>query len=511
MADLKSKDTANARNEASRRMLPLIKLVRDVYGGTQSMRESGQEYLPKHPAETEDDYRSRLTGATLFNAFARTVGGLSGLIFRKDLVINAPDEIIEHLEDVDKTGRSIDTFGKDTAEDASIDGLSLILVDFPMVGENEIQTLADERKANLRPTWVAIAAQDFISARFSVELGKPKLSQFVYREWVTEPLGVFIEERVEQFRVLRIGNGEDGGGEVGVFELWRWDTSDKSKKLVLYKQGTWDMPGGANEIPVAVLYSGRLAHFEGRPPLWDLANENIAHWRLRADHLHALHVANVPIPIFIGRDRDDEEDDEITFGISYGIDLPEGGDAKYLEWSGASIASSREELKDIEQRMAVLGLSMLMRETRAAETAESKSMDKAAEDSALAAFASSLETALNEALRFHLLWLNQEIGDAKITVNRDYMITALDAPTIQQLANLVGAGALSIETLWEMLVEGEILPETFDPEQEVERIQNTVNLLQPVAPPETPGKSKSGADDDVSDADDDSDDEDDDE
>lgn len=507
--DLKSKDIPSQRNAASERMLPLIELVRDVHGGTQTMRAAGTKYLPQHRAETAEDYESRLTGATLFNAYARTVAGLTGLIFRKDLVRQNVNEIIdEHLEDVDKTGRGVDTFAKDAAENALVDGISLILIDFPMVPDGEIQTLADERRANLRPTWVHILAQDFISARFEIVDGKPRLSQFVYREWITEPVGDFLEKRVEQFRVLRVDK-EDGGG---VYELWRYKSdSDRSKKLEKWEEGRWAMPQNRTEIPVVPFYSGRVAHYEAVPPLWDLAAENIAHWRLRADHLHALHVANVPIPIFIGRDRDDEETDELTYGVSYGIDLPEGGDAKYLEWSGNSIAMSREELKDIEQRMAVLGLSMLMRETRAAETAEAKAMDKAAEDSALAAFASSLESALNEALRLHYAWLGVDVGDAMITVNRDYMITPLDAQTIQQLSSLVGAGALSIETLWELLVKGEILPDTFDPEIEIERIQNTVNLLGPSTGANPPPDDDSDADDDESDVpDDESDDDEDD-
>lgn len=144
-------------------------------------------------------------------------------------------------------------------------------------------------------------------------------------------------------------------------------------------------------------------------------------------------------------------------------------DAKYVETTGSGLEQSRQELQDIEQRMAALGLSMLQRQSRAAETAEAKRIDRAVEESELGAFARSLEDAIEDALRFHAMWLDLE-GGGSAQVNRDFDTQPIDPGAVSVLLKAVGDGALSIETMWEILVRGEILPDTFDPEIEQERL-----------------------------------------
>jgi len=476
VADSKQKDQPNAKGAEALRMKPLIRLVRDVYGGTRVMRDAGVKHLPKHPAEDDPTYQIRLKMALLFNALKRTVGGLNGMIFRKDVELTEIDpNILEHTEDIDRRGRNLTEFAKQIAEDGLIDGVVFFHVDFPAVPDGAGETLADERALKLRPHWIPVRAKDFVSARFNVD-GDLTLRQFVYREWVTETSGAFLEEIVEQFRVLRPGK----------FFVFRYELVDgkRTDKLKLFDTGVTNMPGSdPQEIPIVVVHAKRIGPFEGEPPLLDLAYENIAHYQVRADHLNAIHVANVPIPIFIGRERDDEEGDELKVGHGFGIDLPVDGDAHYMEWTGKSIENSRTELKDIELRMAVLGLAMLQRETRAAETAEAKAMDKAAEDSALASFAGNIESGLNRGLELHARWLAAD-KPGTATINRDYMITALDAATIDKLIQMVGGSMLSLDTLWATLVRGEILPDTFDPELERELIEAGIELVAPKPPPD---------------------------
>ena len=84
-----------------------VTLVRDVMGGTARMREAGGTYLPQFPREENDGYAARLKTAVLFNATKQTVKGLTGMILRKppELGEDTPDEILEHLENIDLQGR----------------------------------------------------------------------------------------------------------------------------------------------------------------------------------------------------------------------------------------------------------------------------------------------------------------------------------------------------------------------------------------------------------------------
>src|SRR5690606_14245484 len=117
---------------------------------------------------------------------------------------------------------------------------------------------------------------------------------------------------------------------------------------------------------------------------------------------------------------------------------------------------------EIQQRMAALGLSMLQQQTRAAETAEAKRLDKSEHDSELSNVARSSEDAANEALALHAMWMGLPEGGS-ITVNRDFESQMMDAQMVTALAALV-PHKMSLDTFWDLMIQGEILPDTFDRE-----------------------------------------------
>ena len=329
---------------AYRQMDEDVALVRTVVGGTKLMRVAGENLLPKHPNEEAVDYDRRLARAVLFNALAKTVNGLTGMVFRKDPVLSddTPAMIVEHAKNIDLAGRDLSVFARDVYNDAMTDGHSWVMVDAPRVAEGEVVTLQQERERGLRPYWVQILKQDAINWRYELVDGRPVLTLFVYRELAMVPSGDFGEEVKERYRVLRPGS----------FELWEKVQSKTKTQWNLVDVGTTTI----DYIPVVFVPTNRTSHFRSDPPLLDLAYENVEHWQVRSDHRHALMFASVPLPVFIGTEME---------GVAWGpnralfIDNPDAS-ASILETSGSSIGESRQELKDIEARMAALGLQMLV-------------------------------------------------------------------------------------------------------------------------------------------------------
>ena len=76
------------------RMAGELKIVRDVAGGYTRIKGEATEYLPRHPKETPENYAIRLNRPAFFNAFGRTVEGLTGMVFREDpkLSEDVPEE-----------------------------------------------------------------------------------------------------------------------------------------------------------------------------------------------------------------------------------------------------------------------------------------------------------------------------------------------------------------------------------------------------------------------------------
>jgi hypothetical protein len=263
----------------------------------------------------------------------------------------------------------------------------------------------------------------------------------------------------------------NGRGRRVEWELWRRE------------KDTWilDQSGiqSIDEIALVPFYTNRVDYFVSEPPLLDLAYESILHFQTRSDRSNTLHIAGVPVPIFVGLSN---QDASVTVGSTTGVRLPENGEAYYLEPKGVALQESREEIKDIERRMAILGVSMLMSDTRAAETATSKRIDKSESDSQLATAARGLEDALNECLRIHARWMGLETGGS-VAVNGDFENTPIDTQMADTLSRLVAAGHLSMETMWQALVRGEILPESFDPEVEHTRLSDLSDIERLIGGP----------------------------
>lgn len=463
------KDSPANTGQAHDRQQEAVTICRDVYAGTLLMRTKGSTYLPQFPKEIADAYASRLSQSVLFNAFKRTVGGLVGMIFRKDPqpTEEVPDLIESIMDDIDLQGRHFAVFSRDAFTEAMIDGHVCVLVDYPSVEEGEVPTLADERSKGLRPYWLDVRKQQILSFRTRQEQGRTVLTQVAIEFTTTEEDGKFGEKEVVRIRVYRLQDALGEQGDDARYVAWEeWVKKEKETRggenYAMEKEGRLSIP----EIPLVPIYVNRTDYFESEPSLLDLSLENIKHYQARSDQDNALHIARIPIPVFVGL----EEEVKITVGPNTGITLPIGGKASYMEPEGKALEHGRKQIMDIEQHMAALGLAMLQRQTRAAETAQAKMIDKSESDSALAAAARGLEDGLNECLRLTALWMKLDNG-GKVNVNFDFMDQQMDAQMIDVLSKMVAQEYLTLQTLWELLIAGEILPDTFDPEEELERLE----------------------------------------
>lgn len=463
MADEEKPDVQSI---AVKRQMPAVKIVRDVYAGTLQLRESGTEHLPQWPKESDAAYQTRLDLSTLFNALRRTARGLVGMIFRKQVELG-PDldsDLIDHSGDIDQAGTSLNEWLRRWALNLILDGHAVIWVDMPVM-DDRFETKADQPKDMRRPYWSTILKQDILRFRTERIGGRVEVVRFAYRESSTEDSGQFGEVEIERVREYRLAVN-DGNREVS-YRVW--------KRLVSGDDSEWKEDGGEKtlgigRIPIAVGYADQVGVLESRPPLEDLAHENLRHWRTQSDNEAYSHVAKVPILMFTGVSA--KEIGQVTVGSGVGVAIP-ASDAKgsYLQPDADVLRYADEQLIPIEKRMAILGLSMLMSDTRAAETAESKRIDKSESDSALASMAVGLKEAVEQAYQLHGLWLGKEVETSgKVTVNTDFLPEGVDPAFLNFLLDLVDRGKLSLETLWERLRHYAVLGDDFDPELEYVRL-----------------------------------------
>jgi hypothetical protein len=426
-------------------------LPRALMGGTRGMRAADKKYLPQEPGESSAAYENRLNRSTLFNAFRRTVNGIVGKVFSKPITLqdDVPSDVASWCEDVDLAGRRLDVFASDVFGDGVQTGISHILVTMP--ADEPPSTLAEERQRGRRPYFVHIRAEDMIGWRSETIGGKETLTQIRFRECVTEPAGEYGEKVLDRIRVLWRDR----------FELWQKD--DK---------GDWQLIGSGpvtlGEIPLATFYAARTGFMTAEPPLEDLAHLNVAHWQSSSDQRHILHFARVPL--LFGTALDTEEGKSIEIGPNRLIKAQDpNGKLMFVEHSGASIGAGRQDLVDIEERMRVLGLELMVN-MPGNQTATGKSIDTAQQNSAVKRMALSLQDALEQALVFMARW--KELGDngGSLQVNTDFGLTLQGSAEVQELLNARMAGEISRETFWAEMKRRGLLMDDFDPEAEQLRL-----------------------------------------
>lgn len=396
---------------------PELFLCRTLYGGWQAVQAQRTILLPQHPAEDAKDYKIRVERPTFYNAFGRTVRSLAGTVFKQEPVPEGvPAEILALYEDdIDLEGTEGNAFLLHVFTDALTTGLSGIFVDVP--ANTGGVTRLEAQQLDIRPFWQLVRKDDIVSFRIDVVNGKTVLGQLVFKESVEDRVGEFGVTISDRYRVFR------RTPDAVTFESWA--ASKKGGKLMRVPESVGQFRG-VTEIPFAPIYTAREDFLCSPPPLIDLAHLNLLHYQLNSDLHHAAHVANCPVIVTHGFEG------ELQIGPNRSINFPageEGQKAYWMETTGASLGSTRAILADIETQMAALGVGMLQRKSRAAETAEKASLDRSEQDSTLGAIVSDLENGVELALFYTAQFMGDPEGDGgRFEFSREFQTEPAAAP-----------------------------------------------------------------------------------
>lgn len=476
MIDLK--DSPAYTCSAYREMQRAWEIVRDVRGGTLRLRELGKRYLPKEEAESEKAWKIRRDRAVLYNALLRTEQALVGLVFRKppELGELVPAAIRSHLENVDLMNTHWTVWAKELFADA-MDGHALIYVDMPPALP-EGATLEDERIVGRRPYWLSYRADQILNpileqekrtitlsngSTVTVPTGRQVLTKLVLKECSTERDGAYGEKPVVRYRELVPGG----------WILHREVVEKGMTTTVIDAEGVTSL----DEIPVSVVYTKKVSAFRSEPLLLDMALLNLAHYQKYSDYSTYIHVSK---PVLCRKTNNPKTPIEPLGPLSL-FNVPIDGDLKVVEPTGSGLAPSREDLKDIEARMAVLGMAVLAERRTAPATATEELLDHVKEESALATAAQSLKDALEQALLFHARYLGLEDGGS-IELGSTMEELTLSPEELQAWSGLVKERQLPLEEFWSILRRAGKLSADFDPERARRLLSSLTD--QPAVTPE---------------------------
>ena len=431
--------------------------IEALLGGTSAMRKAKETYLPKQPAESDDDYAYRLSTSTLFPAFERTCGVMAGKPFAKELTLNKVPAAVEvYVDDVDGEGRSLHAFASDLFDVSAIKyGFGGILVDYTKT-EGQARTQADEKAMGARPYMVHIKHDQILGYKTQRAGDKVVFTQLRIKETKEEDDG-YGTKVVNCVRVL----------EPGKWELWVERSSQSKTAYVLEEQGTTTL----SYIPFVPLYGIRKGFMLGMPPLLSLADLNIKHWQHQSDQDENARFARKRLLVFSGLTNDDK----IVMASDMAVRLPPNAKAEVIQGSAESVNAGRSELKALEEQMIQTGAELLVA-TPGQRTATEASNDAEANKSMLQRIVENFEDALDLALQFMADWIKAGEGGS-VSLFKDFAANSLTDASAQLVVTMAQGGLITKETaLREQMRRGVLSPD-LDVETEVSKAKESEPAL----------------------------------
>ena len=300
---------------------PLWRKVRAACAGEDAIKAAGERYLPD-PGDDPADPKARrryeryLERAVYFNATGRTLRGLVGVAFANWPRMVVPEDYI--LDDVDGSGISLVNQAQLVLSDVLQTGRGGLLADCSSVDPTKkirglTQSEAEAAGWRLRLSyWPA-------ERILTWELQGQKLTRLVlesaHHEYIGGELNV-----VPELLELVLVNGKC------VFNRHRKYTDNG--KYILASSIT----STHTSIPFHFIGATNNDPHPDTPPLLDLANLNIAHFRNSADHEESVFLMGQPMLAITGvTDEWVDKRGEVHIGSRAALALPQGGDAKFIQ------------------------------------------------------------------------------------------------------------------------------------------------------------------------------------
>jgi hypothetical protein len=149
----------------------------------------------------------------------------------------------------------------------------------------------------------------------------------------------------------------------------------------------------------------------------------------------------------------------------------------WIEFTGQGLEALEKRCEKKEQHMAALGARMLSPEKRAAEAQGTVEMRVGHETAMLADIAHNVSRGMTMVLGWLRDW-SGATGNVSVAVNTDYVVTTLSAQEVTALVAAWQMGAISKNTLFWNLQQGEVIEDGLSFEEEEARIGDTPPALQ---------------------------------
>lgn len=445
--------------------------IQTVLQGEDGIKAAGEVYLPKLSGQQPAEYEAYKNRGSFFNAFQRTVEGLTGAIIRKEPSIKCAPKVDDLLASITLAGESIQEVIRMVTQNLISYGYYGILVDMPPAAEGVVAT---ENPYFALYTCDAILNFETIQQGDEDKLIMLALAEVVYKK---NPENMLQLLAIEQVRLLQI---DDAGFLVVRIFQKQQDASTKGKEVWI-QVGDDIIPKirGSRMDFIPFVFFGAASNnpVPTSPPLMDLVNLNIKHWQVTVDYYHGLHYCAMPTPWAAGF----PSSTELYIGAQKAwISEDPQAQCGFLEFTGTGLGAIEKALNNLEKQMAIMGARMLEEQKKAAEAAETVLMRYSGDTATLSNVVTCVESGMIKSIDLLAMWMKID-GKTEVHMNRDFVAAKLGPQEITALLQAWQSGGISLDTFLYNLSVGEILPADVTIEDEKTRIKKEMDAMPATA------------------------------
>ncbi|WP_424139378.1 DUF4055 domain-containing protein [Roseomonas chloroacetimidivorans] len=469
-------------------MQPYWRMVDAILGGKDAMQRGGVAYLPRFENESDGDYSHRLAAAPFTNIYADISRNLASKPFSREVRLGdgAPAPLIDLCEDIDGQGNHLHVFAAATFKAGLDKGIDWILVDYPPGdGSGRPRTVAEERRAGLRPYWVHIPAERMLAVYSDFIAGREAIVHARVHEPVTVREG-FGERVVDRVRVFERSPMEGGYGPA-TYQLY--EKRQNADGSVRWDSIEGPAPLSIGVIPLVPFLTGdRLgATWQVRPPLKDIAYLQIEEYQ-QESNLKNIHELTC-FPMLAGQGISAPVDEtgrqvRVPVGPRAVLFAPPNlqsgthGEWKYIEPASGSLERLAQHLEKTQTNMRDLGMLPM---TQANLTVISAAGVALKANSAVQAWALRFKDALEQAFVLTALWLGLPTDRAEVDVYTDFGVRTGDSDEMGALLDAAEKKVVSRRTARTELKRRGLLSEDFDADADAVQLRAEADP-EPVQP-----------------------------
>lgn len=423
-------------------------LIEDCLAGQEAIKKKKKKYLPqpnpedKSP-ENEARYENYILRAVFYNVVANTTAGLVGQVFNSDPVTEYPPELEPMWYNADGRGVTLIQVAKKTLTTVVSMGRCGLLTDFPKAkADGTPYTRQEVLDGVARPTILYYGPKDVINWRYKQVGALSKLSLVtLFEDYVIHDDG-FELKRGREIRALKLDDADQY-----VIETWRRRDNDESGPYYLFETSTPKDASGQplDYIPFEFVGAQNNDSNIDKPPMYDMACLNIAHYRNSADYEDSVFMVGQPTPYFSGLTENWVKEvlkDTIYLGSRGAVPLPEGGQAGLIQASENSMV--KEAMDKKEQQMVAIG-AQLVEDKQVQRTLGEAKMESAVVHSTLTSCARNVSQAMENSMISAARFSITDVDPNKIIfqLSTDFAISKLSPDERRQLLAEWQGGILS--------------------------------------------------------------------